>query len=661
MAQSFATCYMDLCKQQRLRPLPVICVTLPHHLDFTTDRVKMDDWGPILNSLSLDRTLKSISVRSRYQCRKPLEEVNSEDKARAIGKAPVVLTRFLLEWLSHSVAQCVRNSVALTSLELEGIPFPADCLAVLSVGLASSQSLEHLSLQRCYIGDGSCQLICRTIADVRSIRSLNLAQCDLSCQSGAAVAAALSRQKLSLYHDTWKQSLRYREPNLEAMPGLRRLTLNGNPKLGDVAVKEVLEVVRDSLWLKALDLQSCGLTDSTGYDVLSILGSNTTLTVVDVRLNGMSEELIKEIAAKLESNNASGRSEYRWLVLPQKDKRTASAGAKRNAWEKNKKIEGTRPKTANGPTKRTCQAILPRRIITLPNLPRKPRTVPAPPSTPSQESELESATKSQENQAKPTLHLDLQSQICPATSMEVQDEPENKVTEREKDTNKIEEILRQLSEARSEHERLLEDIKRNDLLLEEERMRRELAEAKLQSTKNDLLDLENALKEKEMETRGCLLVSQESLNEICSSFDQLLEMLDAVTRHPNTSRTVLEEDVVRMDIKRQVARLIRKTKSENLERGYSYDRQPESSARIVETSRKFVRSEHDVRSSLPPIAPIHIERKIGDSPDVETPTQESRRRRGKVSDIPSPRERARAIFAQIINGDSVLNLGSYVS
>lgn len=65
--RNFASCYMELCKQQRLRPLPVICVTLPHSLDFTTDRVKMDDWGPILNSLSLDRSLKSISVHSRLQ------------------------------------------------------------------------------------------------------------------------------------------------------------------------------------------------------------------------------------------------------------------------------------------------------------------------------------------------------------------------------------------------------------------------------------------------------------------------------------------------------------------------------------------------------------------------------------------------------------------
>jgi hypothetical protein len=57
---SFASSYLELCKKQRLRPLPMICVTLPYSLDFTTDRVKMDDWKPILNSLSFDRTLRLV-------------------------------------------------------------------------------------------------------------------------------------------------------------------------------------------------------------------------------------------------------------------------------------------------------------------------------------------------------------------------------------------------------------------------------------------------------------------------------------------------------------------------------------------------------------------------------------------------------------------------
>lgn len=101
-----------------------------------------------------------------------------EDKVRS--KGPGALTQSLLEWLSHSIGQCVRNSFSLTHLELEGIPFPTDCLAVLCVGLAGTETLEHLSFQRCYIGDAGCELVCRAITDVRTIRSLNLSDCDLT-------------------------------------------------------------------------------------------------------------------------------------------------------------------------------------------------------------------------------------------------------------------------------------------------------------------------------------------------------------------------------------------------------------------------------------------------------------------------------------------------
>ena len=146
------------------------------------------------------------------------------------------MTRYLVECLMHSLAQCVRNSTVLTSLVLEGIPIPSDCLAALCVGIASTKTLQNLSLQRCYIGDNGCEVLCRTVADVHSLKNLNLAQCELTGKSGSVLASALSRQKLSLYHEAWKQSLRYREPKFESMPGLRRLTLNSNPKLGNDAI-----------------------------------------------------------------------------------------------------------------------------------------------------------------------------------------------------------------------------------------------------------------------------------------------------------------------------------------------------------------------------------------------------------------------------------------
>ena len=711
-SRNFAGCYMELCKQQRVRPLPVICLTLPHSLDFTTDRVKMDDWGPILNSLSLDRSLKSVSVRSKYQCRKPLEEINSEDKARSMGKAPVVLTRYLLEWLSHSVAQCVRNSPALTSLELEGIPLPADCLTALCVGLAGTETLQHLSLQRCYIGDKSCELVCRTVADVRTIRSLNLSQCDLSRNSGPALAAALSRQKLSLYHDTWKQSLRYREPNLEAMPGLRRLTLNDNPHLGDEGVSDVIEAIRDSLWLKALDIRHCGLTDYIGTNIVELLDHNKTLVIIDVRLNtNLREEIVQDIFRKLEINNTTvgnGKSEYQWLSLPQKGQRNVvSAGARRkNRYEDiNDKATSMRPKSAyvgkakkpfvSGCVRRTPPAnsqvvrrsdkITESRTIALPVTKTRLAQV---------KTNLDEAVREEEpakTQVRPSLHVDLQSQIHDIVSdlADPQDleskMTSNQETERRsfltREAHSIEQlntVLQQLSQARMEQDRLIEETKRTDSLLAEEKVRRESAESKLRNMKQNLSDLEAALKEKERETRGFLLVSQRSLHDIATSFDRLLGMLDAVTRNNTVKQhegTDKEYSIARAEIRRRVANLIRKTKSESHGRRFRVEVEESS---IIEAStgnsavRKFAKSEGNMRSTLPPIVqPIRLERNFGDSPDVVSSRTLTNRTRIAFESyrecnedykrVSSPCERARAIFAEIVNGDAILHLGAHGS
>ena len=699
-SRNFANCYMELCKQQRLRPLPVICVTLPHSLDFTTDRVKMDDWGPILNSLSLDRSLRSISVRSRYQCRKPLEEINSEDKVRTMGKAPVVLSRYFLEWWSHSVAQSVRNSPVLTNLELEGIPFPPDCLAVLCVGLSHTHTLHYLSLQRCYIGDSSCEVLCRTVADVTSIRSLNLSYCDLTCKCGPALAAALCRQKLLLYHDTWKQSLRYQEPNLEAMPGLRRLTLNDNPQLGDAVVVELIEAVRDSLWLKALDLQRCGLTDQVSKDLLELLDHNNTLSVLDVRQNvNLNEALVKEVIKRLEENNAEVKSEYRWLSLPKCDRRVASAGEKRN--ENRREPAGVRPRS--GPVteyKRpynTYQPAYSRRpsLANLANNAKKTKTRPHVPPYNRQSRQQQQQHQVQNGQArsKKSLHLDLQSRIqsvmgdarqtnvrsyadsvqldtdrsassknlesstkIDAATQTADDHP---ATDDSAGDVRMQKIQIQLIEARAEHDRLLEETSRSGLLLAEEREQREAAEEQLNAMKSNLTELENALREKEEKTNGYLLLSQQSFEEICSSFDRLLSMLDTVTKNSSANRKdTVEAAIVGADIKRRVASVIRETKSENLRRGFIVDVDEDDSIRCAEPMKKFAKSESDVRSSLPPISMLHLERKIGDSSDVCSPTLQSVLRHEK--DTMSPRARARALFAQIIQGDAVLDFCTHM-
>lgn len=176
-----------------------------------------------------------------------------------------------------------------------------------------------MSLRRCHIGDEGCEMISCVILKNHVIRNVNLSQCDLTSRCGQALASALTRQKLILYQDAWMQSLRYRQPNWEAMPGLRRLTLNGNPKLGNSVAQKIIDAVMDSLWFKALDLQNCGLTNEVVEEIVHLIECNEDLIIVDVRRNSSFSEPFPEEIMKILNDRCGGKkSEFRWIDVPQR-------------------------------------------------------------------------------------------------------------------------------------------------------------------------------------------------------------------------------------------------------------------------------------------------------------------------------------------------------
>lgn len=52
------------------------------------------------------------------------------------------------------------------------------------------------------------------------------------------------------HNEAWRDSLRYRRPDLDRMPGIRRITVNNNPLLGDQGAVLLAEALKDDLWLK---------------------------------------------------------------------------------------------------------------------------------------------------------------------------------------------------------------------------------------------------------------------------------------------------------------------------------------------------------------------------------------------------------------------------
>ncbi|VDM16745.1 unnamed protein product [Hydatigera taeniaeformis] len=125
----------------------------------------------------------------------------------------------------------------------------------------------------------------------------------------------------------WKESLRYQTPNLDTMSGIRRLTLNDNPHIGNNGSKLLCEVLRDDRWVKAIDLQNCGLGDSAGQAWLNLLkapakglkgtgemAGNRTLGIVDLRRNKkMDRNILRAVTERVLTNSHGKHLEFKWL------------------------------------------------------------------------------------------------------------------------------------------------------------------------------------------------------------------------------------------------------------------------------------------------------------------------------------------------------------
>ncbi|XP_031951763.1 centrosomal protein of 78 kDa isoform X2 [Corvus moneduloides] len=282
---------------------------------FGCDHIKATDWAPLLNALRHNKTLTSIGIRSLHQ--HGLEESGVERyKTYFRRRIPATLSEDLTGQLCKAVRGCLSISDVLKNLELQGLLLRKGDLALLTKGLASASSLESVSLAHCPIGDGGLE-ICQSIKNMATIRFVNFTACSLTWRGAEHIANVLKHQAIRRHGEAWAESLRYRRPDLEHMSGLRRITLNCNMLVGDRGASAFADCLGEDLWLKALDLQQCGISNEGARSLLDALQTNTTLVVLDIRKNPLiGHVLMKNIIERVLKNGNSADTEYKWLISP---------------------------------------------------------------------------------------------------------------------------------------------------------------------------------------------------------------------------------------------------------------------------------------------------------------------------------------------------------
>ncbi|KAF1561148.1 UNVERIFIED_CONTAM: Centrosomal protein of 78 kDa, partial [Eudyptes pachyrhynchus] len=313
----FYSHYEHLCALQGSVPLKAVKTNLTQGaLDLIVDRIKAADWAPLLNAIRHNKTLTSIGIRSFHQ--QGLGESGVERyKTYFRRRIPAIRSKDLTGQLCKAVKGCLSISDALKSLELQGLLLRERDLILLTKGLATASSLESVSLAHCPIGDGGLETICQSVKNSSTIRYVNFTGCSLTWRGAEHIANVLKHQAMKRHGEAWAESLRYRRPDLDYMTGLRRITFNCNMLVGDRGASAFADCLGEDLWLKALDLQQCGISNDGARSLLDALQTNTTLVVLDIRKNPLIDHvMMTNIIERVLMNGNSANSEYKWLSSP---------------------------------------------------------------------------------------------------------------------------------------------------------------------------------------------------------------------------------------------------------------------------------------------------------------------------------------------------------
>ncbi|CAH1251346.1 CEP78 [Branchiostoma lanceolatum] len=314
-AYDFGTYYDNLCALQNTVPLPAVKAHLSDGvLDLNSDRLRGPDFVPLLNTLRINKSLSFVAFRSYYQ---PLPSDTPVGKRYLFKKrAPPVRTKDMTLRICKALRECLTVTPSLTCVEVTNLPLRNRDLENLAKGIAKNTTMTHLSLEYCRIGDDGLEVVCQAVKNSATITSVNFTGCGLTARGADTLAKIIKHQAMKRHNEAWQDSLRYRRPDLDRMTGIRRITMNSNPMMDDLGAMALAEALKDDLWVKALDLQQCGISTEGAKALYDVLRTNTTIVVLDLRRNPLIDRsMMQSIMEQVMINTGGQDTEYRWIKV----------------------------------------------------------------------------------------------------------------------------------------------------------------------------------------------------------------------------------------------------------------------------------------------------------------------------------------------------------
>ncbi|XP_031441755.1 F-actin-uncapping protein LRRC16A [Clupea harengus] len=272
---------------QALTANPSMASTLTH-LDLSGNALRGDDLVNLCSFLGQPNNLQTLDL-SHNDC--PLDLICSSllrgciKNLSVLNMSKSVFSHRRGKDIPPSFKQFFNSVVALSTVNLSGTKLPPEALKALLLGIASNTNLKEVSvdLSNCELRSAGSQILEGCIAEVTNISSLDIS--DNSFDTDLTTLLVWLAKNRSIRH----LSLGKNFNNIKSK------------NLGQVLSNLVHMIQEEESPLISLSLADAKLKGDLSI-VLNALGSNTSLTKLDISGNGMGDMGAKMLAKALQIN-----------------------------------------------------------------------------------------------------------------------------------------------------------------------------------------------------------------------------------------------------------------------------------------------------------------------------------------------------------------------
>jgi len=206
----------------------------------------------------------------------------------------------------YKIAKALKYTSCLTVLDISGSNIGSDVASDIAFVLSCNRKLRRLHLQGSNLKSEGAIKIAKGLQGTASLLTFNISNNNISDEAADDIATIFSNnsklQVVELHGNVFQHiGIRKMSKALQMISTLTVFSISGNP-IGSKAVKDIATVINRNTKLKVLRMcKNC--LEYGIVEIMNALWNTLTLRIIDISQNNINQSAVKDIAAILYQNN----------------------------------------------------------------------------------------------------------------------------------------------------------------------------------------------------------------------------------------------------------------------------------------------------------------------------------------------------------------------